>query len=95
MVRKVIIVSGLLATLAVVLLVVVWLIKADVFSSGPVNGSLPPQITHVMPADGEQVGDVFGFCVHFDYQGGNGMGDEPQKSVRYYLDGRNAAVKLQ
>ena len=78
----------------IVWFVVSWLENGGGFSSGPVGGSLPPHISYVIPKDGEQVDDPFGFCVHFDYQAGEGMGHDPQTTVKYYLDGRNETEKI-
>ena len=92
--KKALLILGSITVIAVMLLAAVRLIDVGVFSSGPVNGSLPPHIVHVIPGDGERVGETFGFCVHFVYKGSKGMGNEPQDSVRYIIDGRNVSDQM-
>lgn len=58
-------------------------------SSGPTGEELPIHIQYVTPADGQRGQAIYGFCVHFNYIAGHGLGEEPQETIRYYLDGRN------
>ena len=66
-----------------------WVIRGGWPSSGAVGETLPPQIQFVVPADGERVEETYGFCVHFDFEAGRGMADEPEQSMRFTLDGVN------
>jgi len=58
-------------------------------SSGPVGDKLPPHILYVVPSDGEVVEESNGFCAHFSFQIGRGMGDDPHQAIRYFMDGKN------
>lgn len=66
-----------------------WIANGGWPGSGPLGEALPPHISFVRPADGETAAEPSGFCVHFNYQFGHGLGDEPEKMIRYFLDGRN------
>ena len=53
-----------------------------------------PNIQYVKLADGEQVEESYGFCVHFYYPAGNGMGEDSQKAVLYLFDGLNVTKRI-
>lgn len=89
MIRKNLIVAGTILVLIVLWQVTLWVSNGGLPSPGPVGDTLPPNIQYVKPADGEPVEKSFGFCVHFYYPAGNGMGEYSQKTVRYFLDGVN------
>jgi hypothetical protein len=55
---------------------------------GPVGNSLPPNIQHVMPGDGEVLEETYKFCVHYNYLSGSGMNEKTQQTPRYFFDGR-------
>lgn len=64
-------------------------------SSGPSRDPLPLHIEYVDPADGEAVVESQGFCAHFIYNAGLGLGDEPRQFIRYYLDGFDVTRHVQ
>jgi len=85
--RIIAVVAGTILVLVVLWQVTHWVANGGWPSSGPVGEPLSPNIQYVKPADGEQVEESYGFCVHFYYPAGNGMGEDSQKTVRYFLDG--------
>ena len=92
--RKVAVFAGIMFVLIVLWWVIQWLANGGWPSSGPVGATLPPHIQYVKPADGEQVKESYGFCVHFYYPAGNGMGENPQKAVLYFFDGINVTKRM-
>jgi hypothetical protein len=89
------------ATLAAILLLAIglwwlanWARNGGWPASGAVSGPLPIHIEYVQPADGAQVVAGHGFCAHFNYDAGHGLGDEPAQLIRYYLDGFNVSDKV-
>jgi hypothetical protein len=80
---------GIILVVSFFVWLIPWLDNGGWPSSGPVGNSLPPNIEHVMPRDGEALQEAYGFCVHYDYLIGRGMNDESQQSPRYFFDGRN------
>ena len=85
--RKILIVAGTILVLVALWQVILWVANGGWPSSGPVGDTLPPNIQYVKPADGEQVKESYGFCVHFYYPAGNGMNEDSQMAVLYFLDG--------
>jgi hypothetical protein len=85
--RKIFIIGGIILVLVALWQVTLWVTNGGWPSPGPMGDTLPPNIQYVKPADGEQGEESYGFCVHFYYLAGNGMGEESQKTVRYFLDG--------
>ena len=85
--RKILIVAGTILVLVALWQVILWATNGGWPSSGPVGATLPLNIQYVKPADGEQVEESYGFCVHFYYPAGNGMGEDSQKTVLYFFDG--------
>lgn len=83
-------------TLLVIILwwVITWIANGGWPTAGPVMDTLPPHIQYVTPADGERVEETYGFCLHFYYQAGHGMGDEPQQTIRYFIDGKNVTKQV-
>ena len=80
---------GIILIAAFLLWLIPWLKNGGWPTSGPVGNSLPPNIQHVMPGDGEILKETYGFCVHYDYNIGRGMDEKSQDSARYYFDGMN------
>ena len=62
--RKILIVAGTILVLVALWQVILWVANGGWPSSGPVGDTLPPNIQYVKPADGEQVKESYGFCVH-------------------------------
>jgi hypothetical protein len=80
---------GIILISAFLLWLIPWVDNGGWPASGPVGNSLPPNIQHVMPRDGEKLKKAYGFCVHYDYRNGSGMDEASQETPRYYFDGRN------
>jgi hypothetical protein len=89
-----ILVFGIIFLASFLLWLIPWLENGGWSSSGPVGNSLPPNIQHVMPRDGEVVQEAYGFCVHYDYQTGSGMDEESRESTRYFFDGWNVTKHM-
>ena len=87
--RVILVIIGLLVMTATLWIVIQWAVNGGWPSSGAVRGTLPPNIQYVVPADGMTVEDSYGICVQFNYFAGHGIEDEPEKSIRFYLDGKN------
>jgi hypothetical protein len=93
--KRIILAIGGITALGVILWwVITWAVNGGWPSSGAVGGTLPPHIKYVTPGDGAFVEESHGFCAHFYYQAGRGMGSDPQKSVRYFIDGLNVTKKV-
>ena len=92
--RLIIAIVVIIIIAALFLCLVPWLENGGWPSSGPVGGSLPPNIQHVLPRDGDVLEETNGFCVHFDYQVGIGMDEESQETTRYFFDGRNVTKQV-
>ena len=92
--RKIVVVAGIILVLIVFWLVIQWIANGGWPSSGPVGEPLPPNIQYVKPADGERVEETYEFCVHFNYLAGHGLGDDPQKAIRYFFDGINVTKRM-
>ena len=92
--RKIAVFAGIILVLIVLWWVIQWVANGGWPASGPVGDTLPPNIQYVKPADGEQVKESYGFCVHFYYQVGSGMGEDPQKAIRYFFDGINVTKRV-
>jgi hypothetical protein len=71
-----------------------WLANGGLPARGPTGDVLPPHIMRVRPADGETVTDFQYFCVDFSFQEGNGLGHQPERTIRYFLDGINVTRKM-
>lgn len=82
-------VVGLLVLALILGLGIQWVVNGGWPSSGAVGDILPLHIQYVRPSDGEAVAVSYGICAHFYYQAGHGMGDEPEQTIRFYLDGIN------
>ena len=87
--RKVAVFAGIMFVLIVLWWVIQWLANGGWPSSGPVGATLPPHIQYVKPADGEMVKESHGFCIHFYYPAGNGMGENSRETIRYFFNGVN------
>ena len=61
---------------------------------GPTGDRLPPHIEQVSPSDGEDITEWEGYCVHFLFTVGNGMGKNPESKIAAYLDGDNITTSL-
>jgi hypothetical protein len=94
MTNKIAVIVGLLLILIVFWWVILWIANGGWPFSGPVGDELPPHIQYVMPADGERVEEASGFCVHFYFLAGNGMNEDPRKSILYYFDGINVTKRM-
>ena len=92
--RKIAVFAGIILVLIVLWWVIQWVANGGWPSSGPVGATLPPHIQYVKPADGEMIEETYGFCVHFYYQAGSGMGEDPQKAIRYFFDGINVTKRV-
>jgi hypothetical protein len=73
---------------------ILWVDRGGWPASGPVGDRLPAHIQYVIPADGEIVAETFGFCVHFNYEAGNGMDEESRNAVRYFFNGTNVSKHI-
>ena len=85
---------GLIVLGVVLWITIQWAANGGWPASGAVGDALPRHIEHVSPDDGEVIADVYGVCAHFNYLAGRGMGDEPKKSIRLYLDGKNVTQDI-
>jgi len=92
--RKIAVFAGIILVLSVLWWVVQWVAHGGWPSSGPVGEPLPPNIQYVNPADGERVEEVHGFCTHFYYPAGNGIGEDRRGDVLYFFDGINITKKV-
>ena len=93
--RKIAVFAGIILVLIAFWWVFQWVANGGGWlSTGPVGAALPPNIQYVRPADGEQVEEVYGFCVHFYYPAGNGMSEDSRSTVRYYLNGINITKRV-
>ena len=93
---KTIVVSiGVLAGIFLVGLAIVWLITGNYSQSeGPTRDRKPPHIRQVSPADGEEVTEWRGYCVHFLFRVGTGMGKNPKNKINAYLDGEDITASI-
>ena len=91
---KIAVIAGILLILSMLWWVILWIANGGWPSSGPVGDPLSPHIQYVMPADGERVDEAYGFCVHFYYPAGSGMGEDPRKAVLYFFDGLNVTNRV-
>ncbi|MFN2234835.1 MAG: hypothetical protein ACK2U1_11455 [Anaerolineales bacterium] len=87
--RILILIFGIILLASFLVWLIPWLGNGGWPASGPMGNSLPQNIQHVSPKDGDFVEEISGFCVHFDYLAGSGMGEESQKTTRYFFDGRH------
>ena len=92
--RKIAVFGGIILVLVVLWWVILWVANGGWPSSGPVGDTLPPHIQYVVPADGESVEEAYGFCAHFFYMAGSGIGEDPQKAIRYFFDGINVTKRV-
>ena len=92
--RKIAVFAGIILVLIVFWWTIQWVANGGWPSSGPVGDTLPPHIQYVKPADGERVGESYGFCVHFYYPAGNGIGEDSRKAIRYFFDGINVTKRV-
>jgi hypothetical protein len=88
--------TALILTLLILVAILAWFTSIYIAQGGwpasdPSTQKLPPHIEYVSPVDGQALAVSHGFCAHFNYQAGLGLGEEPQKSIRYYLDGFNVS----
>ena len=87
--RILIVIIVVILAASLTLWLVPWLDNGGWPSSGGTGDSLPPNIQHVLPADGEAVTETNRFCVHFNYEVGSGMDEGSQETARYFYNGRN------
>ena len=87
--RIIVVIVGLIVVAVLLWIVIQWAANGGWPSSGAVRDTLPPHIQYVSPADGNGVEDSYGICVHFYFQAGRGMGEEPEKAIHFFLDGKN------
>lgn len=94
--KKILIIAVLLIIVAIMLFSIIrWFSYGGWPSSGPVNDPLPAHILYVTPEDGETINESFGFCVHFNFVADQGMGDEPHKAIRYFMDGNEVTANVE
>jgi hypothetical protein len=91
---KIAVIVGILLVLIALRWVILWIANGGWPTSGSVGDTLPLHIQFVMPSDGERVEEAHGFCVHFYYPAGSGMGEDPQNAVLYFLDGVNVTNRV-
>ena len=70
-----------------ILLFSLWLMNGGWSINKASGEKVPINIRKVVPYDGELVTSPHGYCLNFDFRAGNGMGDNPVKSVRFFYDG--------
>ena len=87
--RIVVVIVGIIVVAVILWLGIQWAVNGGWPASGAVGDTLPPHIQYVRPADGEQVENSYGICAHFNYQAGRSMGEEPERTIRFFLDGVN------
>lgn len=92
--RKIVVFLVIILVSIILWWVIQWVGNGGWPSSGPVGAPFPPNIQYVKPADGEQVGESHGFCVHFYYPAGNGMGEDRQEDVLYFFNGINITKRV-
>jgi hypothetical protein len=92
--HRILAIGGIIFLIVLLWWVITFVANGGWPSSGPVGGTLPPHIQYVFPADGEKVEESYGFCAHFFYPAGRGMGDDPQQAIRYFMDGKNVTEKV-
>jgi len=92
--RIIVVIAGLITVALILWIVIAWVVNGGWPLSGAVGDTLPPHIQYVRPADGEVVGDPYGICVHFNYIAGHGMGEEPETTIRFFLDGVNVTQEV-
>ena len=92
--RYFVVIGGIVILAVIIIWVFRWVDQGGWPSSGPAGAPLPPHIQYVKPADGETVTESDGFCVHFNYQAGIGLGDDPQQVIRYFIDGMNVTPQV-
>ena len=83
------VITGVIFVAVILWLVVQWAVNGGLPSSEAVGDKLPPHIQYVSPVDGKGVEDSNGICAHFSYQAGRGLGEEPEKVIHFFLDGKN------
>jgi len=92
--RIFVVITGVIFVAVILWLVIQWAVNGGLPSSGAVRDKLPPHIQYVSPADGKGVEDSYGICVHFNYQAGRGLGEEPEKVIHFFLDGKNVSQDI-
>lgn len=92
--RIVLAIGGIIFLLIILWWAITFAANGGLPSSGPVGDKLPPHIQYVFPTDGEKVEESNGFCAHFFYQAGRGMGDDPKQAIRYFMDGKNVTERV-
>ncbi len=93
-VTRVALIIGGIAGMLVIGWIASWFANGGWPASGPTGYVLPPHIQKVSPADGEAVIASRGFCVDFFFQAENGMGHDPERTLRFFLDGINVTKKV-
>ena len=91
--RVAIIIGGAVGMLSIGWLIL-WLVNGGWPASGPTGNILPIHIHQVSPKDGEVVTETYGFCVEFQFQEGQGMGHNPTRTIRFFMDGINITQKM-
>jgi len=87
--RIIVVIVGLIVVAGILWFMIQWAVNGGWPSSGAVRDTLPPHIEYVSPADGKVVEDSYTVCVHFNYIAGRGLGEEPEKTIRFFMDGKN------
>lgn len=81
-------IGGITALALILWWATTWIVNGGWPTAGPVTDPLPPHIRQVIPADGDQVKETYGFCVNFFYSAGRGIDKEQQEAMRYFIDGQ-------
>ena len=71
-----------------------WVKLNSVPGIGATGAEKPVNILRVEPADGQSLSDADSFCVYFDFTAGLGMGNTPETSIHFFLDGTNVTSKV-
>lgn len=89
-----IVIIAVLASIIIMLGVARWLLNGGWPSTGPTGDTLPPNMQKVNPFDGETVTETNSVCVYFDFRAGQGMGSDPEKTIRFFYNGYNVTNKV-
>jgi hypothetical protein len=91
---KVLITIGVIIGIVLIVGVIRWLSNGGWPATGPTGGTLPPHIQKVDPADGGVVTETNSFCVYFDFRAGQGMGNNPEKTIYFFHNGFDVTNKV-
>jgi len=92
--RTIGIIAGLIILTMTAWFVIQWRDKGGWPAAGATRQTLPPNIEYVSPTDGQVVEDPYRICAHFDYLAGRGMGEDPERTIRFFFDGKNVTRDL-